>query len=449
MSNSDRESGPMTSRTEKRYDLIVVGAGPAGSTAALAAARAGLKCVIFERAEEPGQKNMFGGVLHYSEALNELIPDYRAQAPMERCITRYRTTLLTPDSSVSFDFQDGRFSREPYNGFTLLRSKFDRWYAEKAREAGALLVPETTIEDLVWKDSRVIGVRSGRSDGILRAGAVIVADGANSLLAEKAGFRKELSPSNISVAAKEVLALPAETIERRFELKDNEGLAHLFLGECTRGVEGGGFLYTNRSSLSIGVVAKLSALQRKKMSIADLLENFKAQPLIENKIKEARLKEYSGHLIPEGGFKALPKLYGNGILLAGDAAGFVCSTGLTLEGMNFAMASGLAAARTVIRAREKGDFSEGQLAHYRELLEKSFVLKDLKTFRRIPGFLSNPRLYECYPALACEIAGRIYRVNGEPRRNILSVLKGEIKGKISTGRLLKDIIQGVRALIWT
>ena len=439
----------MGNRAQKKYDVIVVGAGPAGSTAALAAARAGLRCVVFERAEEPGQKNMFGGVLHYSAGLNELIPNYWTQAPVERYVTKYKTTLLTPDSSMSFDFQDKRFGVEPFNGFTLLRSKFDRWFAEKAREAGALLVPETTVEDLVWEDKKVIGVKTGRSDGVLHAGVVIVADGANSLLAEKAGFRKNLSPSDISVAAKETLALPEETIAQLFDLKDNEGLAHLFLGECTKGVEGGGFLYTNRSSLSIGVVTKLSALQRKKISIADLLEDFKTQPLIENKIKNATLKEYSGHLIPEGGFKALPKLYGNGILFAGDAAGFVCSTGLTLEGMNFAIASGLAAARTVIRAKEKGDYSERQMAYYHELLEKSFVLKDLKTFCRAPDFLSNPRLYDLYPSLACEIASRIFRVNGEPRKNILSVLREETKGKIPMRRLIKDVIQGVRALIWT
>jgi len=439
----------MNSRSPEKYDVIIVGAGPAGSTAALAAARAGLKCVFFERAEEPGQKNMFGGVLHYSEALNELIPDFWTQAPVERYVTQYKTTLMTSESALSFTFQDKRFGQKPYNGFTLLRSKFDRWYAEKAREAGAVLVPETTVDDLVWKDNQVIGVKTGRADGVLYADAVIVADGANSLLTEKAGFRKELSPSNISVAAKEVLALPSETIDQLFDLKDNEGLAHLFLGECTRGVEGGGFLYTNKSSLSIGVVTKLSALQRGKISIADLLEDFKTQPLIANKIKNATLKEYSGHLIPEGGFKALPKLYGNGILFTGDAAGFICSTGLTLEGMNFAITSGLAAARTVLRAKEKGDFSEGQLAHYQELLEKSFVLKDLRTFRRAPGFLSNPRLYELYPSLVCEIAGRIYRVNGEPRKNILSVVREETKGKISMGRLIKDVIQGVRALLWT
>ncbi|MBI4766755.1 MAG: FAD-dependent oxidoreductase [Deltaproteobacteria bacterium] len=439
----------MDSLIKDRYDLIVVGAGPAGTTAALAAARAGLHCVFFERAEEPGRKNMFGGVLHYSPALNELIPDFWTQAPVERFITKYQTTLLSSDSSLSITFQDKRFGKEPYNGFTLLRSRFDRWYAEKAREAGALLVPETTVEDLIRQDDQVIGVRTGRSDGALYADAVIVADGANSLLAEKAGHRKELSPAQISVAAKEVLALPRETINHLFELKEREGLAHLFLGECTRGVEGGGFLYTNQDSLSIGVVAKLKALQKQKMSIADLLEHFKALPPVADKIKNASLREYSGHLIPEGGFKALPKLFGNGLLFAGDAAGFINSTGLTLEGMNFAIASGLAAAQTVIRAREKGDFSERQLADYQALLENDFVLKDLKTFRRVPGFLSNPRLFQLYPDLACEIASRIYRVNGQPRKNFRSVVREVAKGKVGRSQMIKDVIQGVRALIWT
>jgi electron transfer flavoprotein-quinone oxidoreductase len=434
---------------QEKYDLIVVGAGPAGTTAALEAARAGLKCVLFDRAEEPGQKNMFGGVFHYSEALNDLIPEYWTQAPVERYVTKYLTTMVSPEASISFTFQDQRFAQEPFNGFTLLRSKFDRWYVEKAREAGALVVPETTVIDLVQEGNKVTGVKTSRADGVLLSDAVIVADGVNSFLAEKAGFRKPLNPSNISVAAKEVLALPEEIINQRFELTPEEGLAHLFLGECIQGLEGGGFLYTNRSSLSIGVVTKLETLEKEKMSIADLLEKFKTYPVIENKIKAATLREYSGHLIPEGGYKTLSKFYGNGVLFAGDAAGFVNSTGITLEGMNFAIASGQAAAQTVIKAKTTGDFSERQMAYYQELLEKCFVLRDLKTFRRVPEFLSNPRLFNVYPALACEMVHRIYRVNGEPKKNIWSILQESVKGRIAKGQLLRDIIQGMRALLWT
>ena len=438
----------MTNNRTEKFDVVIVGAGPAGSTAALFLAKAGLDVAIFERGEEPGQKNMFGGVLHYSEELNKLIPDFWNYAPVERYITKYETTILTSSSSFSFSFKDNEFSQPPYNGFTLLRSKFDKWYAQKAREAGAFLVPETTVDDLVLDNGKVTGIKTGRSDGIVYADAVILADGANSLLAKKAGLRRDLSLSDYAVAAKEVLALPSEVIEERFDLVANEGTAHLFIGSCTQGVEGGAFLYTNRSSLSIGVVAKLRALQRRRVSIAELLENWKTQPIIKKLIKDSTLKEYSGHLIPEGGINTLPQLYGNGVLLVGDAAGFVCSTGITLEGMNFAIASGAAAAETVKMAKESGDFSQVQLASYKMLLENCFVLKELKTFRRCPDFLDNPRLYEAYPSILCSIAKKFYGIEGKPRKKILNILRAEMKGKVSFWQLFRDIIQAVRALIW-
>jgi len=438
----------MTNKTPEKFDVAIVGAGPAGVTAALGLAKAGLNVVLFERGEQPGQKNMFGGVLHYSETLNELVPDFWKYAPVERHITKYKTTLLTSDASLTFSFEDEKFAAPPYNGFSLLRAKFDRWYAREAREAGALLVPETTVEDLLWEGSQVIGVQTGRSDGTVFADCVILADGANSLLAKKAGLRGDLSSSDFAVAAKEVLALPKEIIEERFQLTGNEGEAHIFVGECTQGIEGGAFLYTNKSTLSIGVVAKLSALKKRKISIADILEHFKTRPVLKTAVKGTTLKEYSGHLIPETGIHMMPRLYGNGVLLAGDAAGFVCSTGLTLEGMNFAMASGLTAAHTVKAAKDKGDFSEKQLAFYKKELEKSFVLKDLNTFRYAPELLANPNLYDLYPALACRIANSIYRVDGQPRKKIMQIFKSQMKGKISMWRLMKDVIQGGRAIIW-
>ncbi len=435
------------SRISEKFDVAIVGAGPAGVTAALGLARAGLNVILFERGEEPGQKNMFGGVLHYSEALHELVPDFWKYAPVERYITKYKTTLLTEDASTTFSYDDDKFARPPYNGFSLLRAKFDSWYAGKAQEAGALLVTETTVDDLLWEGRQVIGVQTGRRNGAVRADCVILADGANSLLAKRAGLRKEHSPHDFSVAAKEILALPRETIEERFQLRGNEGVAHIFAGECTQGIEGGAFLYTNSSSISIGVTAKLNALNQSRTSIADLLEKFKARPSLRRVIKGATVKEYLGHLIPESGMHMMPQLCGNGVLLAGDAAGLVCSTGLTFQGMNFAMTSGHAAAKTVMKAKEKGDFSSRQLATYKKDLEESVVLKDLKTFRHAPEFLSNPNLYDIYPSMFCGVAGGIYRVDGQPRKKIMHLLRRERGGKISMWRFIKDIIQGARALL--
>lgn len=434
--------------TQEKLDAVIVGAGPAGSTAALALAKAGLKVGIIERGEQPGGKNMFGGVLYHADALTELIPDFWEQAPIERYVTRHDLIFLTDSASFSVSHQDNKFGQLPYNGVTLLRAKFDPWYVSQAEAAGAFLIPETVVDDLIWDGDRVIGVNTGRTDGAVYADVVIAADGANSLLARKAGLRKEFTKSSFAVAAKEILALPAEVIEARFGLTGGEGVAQSFVGEATMAMEGGAFLYTNKSSLSLGVVVRLSSLQDRKISIAEVLDSFKNHPHIRPVIADTTLKEYSGHLIPEEGFNMVPRLYGNGLLVVGDAAGFLVSTGLTLQGMNYAIASGSAAAQAVLMAKRKGDFSKKGLACYRNLLEESFVLKDLKTFRRTPNFQSNPRIYELYPSLICGVSRRIFRVNGHPRGKIFGLIRAEMKGRISLLRLIKDIIQAGRALIW-
>lgn len=437
----------MVSKMPEKFDAAVVGAGPAGVTAALAMAKAGLRVILFERGEAPGQKNMFGGVLHYSKALNELIPDFLEHAPIERRITQYKTTMMAPDASFTVGLEDESFSAPPCNGFSLLRAKFDRWYALKAQEAGALLVTGTVVEDLLWKGQQVIGVRTGRCNGDILAGCVVLGDGANSLLAKKANMRMDLSANDFSVAAKEILALPKQVIEERFQLNPGEGLAHLFLGECTLGIEGGGFLYTNESTLSIGVVAKLAALEKRQLSIADLLAQFKARPIVKRAGKDAIIKEYSGHLVPEAGIRMVPQLYGNGVLVVGDAAGFVCSNGVTLQGMNLAMASGYAAATAVIAAKENRDYTANQLAVYERELKKDVVLKDMETYHRFPALLSNPNIYKRYPEMVCRMARGIYRVDEHPRKKLGQIFRTEAKGDISSWHLMKDLIQVGRAFL--
>jgi electron transfer flavoprotein-quinone oxidoreductase len=432
----------------ERFDTIVVGAGPAGATAALALAQSGLRVAIFERGEQPGSKNMFGGALYYTEILEKILPDFWKEAPIERYVTKHDLVFMSDDSWTSVSFADKKFGQPPYNAVTLLRAKFDRWLAEKARGAGALLITETLVDDLVRDGGRVVGVKTAREEGLMYADVVIIAEGANSILAGKAGLRGGTSATGFAVAAKEVLALPREVIEARFNLEGDEGVACSFVGAGTQGLPGGAFLYTGKASLSIGVVAMLNSLQERKTSIADLLEHFKNHPGIRPLLKDTVLKEYSGHLIPEGGIRMVPRLYGDGVLVVGDAAGFLCSTGFRLEGMNFAIASGLAAAEAVKKARESRDFSPNGLACYKKFLEQGFVLPTLAAFRHAPGFLANRRIYEVYPSIICRGLGRVFKSDDNPRRKPWSLIRVEMSGKVSLWSLAKDIWRGGRALLW-
>jgi electron transfer flavoprotein-quinone oxidoreductase len=163
-------------------------------------------------------------------------------------------------------------------------------------------------------------------------------------------------------------------------------------------------------------------------------------------IRDGEMVEYSAHLIPVSGLKMMPRLTADGLIVTGDAAALVLGTGLILEGANLAMASGVAAAQTVIRAREKGDFSQAGLQHYESLLKDSFVLKDLETFRQAPELLENPRIYKAYPEWACEAASRIFHNDGQPRSHTYQAVREAMKGKFSLWELFTDALKARKAL---
>lgn len=418
-----------------------MGAGPAGCAAAYVMAKAGLQVLVLERGKYPGAKNMWGGAF-YGPVMEELFPNFWNEAPVERSVSRHVISLLTEQESLSVDFRSDRVDKN--RGFIVLRAKFDQWMAKKAERAGAIVASGLEADDLLYDQGVVSGVKVGAET--FPGNVVILADGANSLLASKAGLRKEYSPYDVKQGVKEVIKLPREVIEERFQLKGTEGSALEFIGSCTRGLPGGGFVYTNRDSLSVGLVVQLATVIENRVKASDLLEDFKKHPVIQGLIKGGESVEYSAHLIPVTGLKVLPLLAKDGILITGDAAGLVLGTGLILEGANFAMASGIAAAETVIKAREKGNYTQATLGHYEELLRKGFVLKELQTFKKAPAFLENKRIYTTYPEMACDMAMKIFENDGTLRKGTFKTLRDSMKGRISMWQLFADALRAKESL---
>lgn len=427
------------------FDVVVVGAGPGGSAAALTAASAGLNVLMIERGEYVGAKNLTGGML-MSQVLEELIPEYWKDAPLQRPVEHHRIMMTSGERSLIVDIGNKKFLNPPYNGFSVLRREFDAWLAEKAKEAGAIVVTSTVVDDFLYEGEQVVGVKTRRPDGDIRAKVVIVADGVNSLLAQKAGLLKKIDKHNYFVGVKELLSLPAEKINERFGLTGTAGAIYTALGDFARGIPGGAFLYTNKESISIGVVVSPEALAKQKITADEVLEKFKAQDEIARLIEGSSLLEYSAHLIPEGGYKAMPKLCKGGAILVGDAAGMVVNTGLVLMGMNLAIASGKCAAETAIKACGTGDFSASVLEKdYTKALENCVVLSALKTHQKAPEFMSSPRMFDQYPDMINDMMEEMVTVGPGPRKGVMAISRSALK-KIKLRDLARDGWLGVKSL---
>ncbi|NOK57495.1 MAG: FAD-dependent oxidoreductase [Chloroflexi bacterium AL-W] len=430
------------------FDAIVVGGGPAGTSAALTMARSGLKVVLIERGRFVGSKNFFGGVM-YTHALADVLPDYwERKPPFERPVTEQGYWMLSPDSVVRVMHKSEEYNQEPADSYTVLRAQFDLWFAEQAAKAGALVITKTTVTDILRDpQGRVIGVNTDRPDGEVYAPIVVISEGVNNLLTQKLGLiNNDLPPRFVALAVKEYISLPTKDIQSRFGLSGaKEGVAIDIFGDATLGLPGTSFLYTDKAGVSIGVGMLLEEFVQHKVRPYEVLARFKNHPVIRPYLEGGESREYGAHLIPETGYDRMPKLNADGVLVAGDAAGMVDA--LHREGTNLAMTAGRMAGETAIAAHLRRDFSAGFLNQYRQNLEASFVLKDMKQYRRMTDFLdSTPHFLGTYANFLNEAALRYFTAHGMPKRTMEKEIFGMLQERRSFFGMAWDMLKLLRAM---
>jgi len=370
----------------EHYEAVVVGAGPGGAAAAATLARNDIETLVLERGVDAGSKNVSGGLLYAEESspytLDDLFPDFREEAT-ERPVTDHYIHNIAGRTVKTFDLHDLHHHDTEWSD-SVLRRKMDSWLADRVhemtRETGGGLLTEVRVNGLLREGGEIVGVTCDEVDPVT-ADVIIAADGVNSELARDAGLMDWEEPEEWFQGVKAVVDLPEGGIEERFDVDEGEGVAHLFSGDLFEGARGGGFLYTNESSLSIGTVFHLDSIAEGRYEPQELLDNLITHPLLADWIGgEYEELEYSAKLVPDSKKVAHPSPHRDRLLLVGDAAGQMQAQGPIIKGMNHAVTAGALAAEAFVDARSRGDAGQAGAA-YEQKLEIEGVMDKLRPTR--------------------------------------------------------------------
>lgn len=426
----------------EKFDAIIIGAGPAGAACAYTLAKAGKEVLVIERADTPGSKNVTGGRF-YTYALEMVDEGLTEEAELERKVTHEQIMVLNGDRAISIDYHDPSFNTEGQvpQSYTILRAKFDEWFAGKAEEMGAMVACGIKVDDLIEQDGKIVGVIAGEDE--MYADVVVAADGVNSFIAQKAGLIKDIPAHSVAVGVKEVIELSPETIEQRFNLKPDEGAARMILG-CTEGIHGGGFLYTNQDSISLGAVFMPEEVAKHGKSVHEIFQELKMHPAIYPLLEGGETVEYGAHLVSEDGYRGIPKkLHREGLLMVGDAAGFVINTGSSIRGIDLAVISGIAAARAIINESNPEKYGPAYMTE----LNKVKLVPTMKAVDGYKDVLDIPRFYTSYPNMAIDVFGQLFTVDGQVPESMKKEVMGLMKKhKLSLWQLIKDGFKGVKSV---
>ena len=384
-----------------KYDVVIVGAGPAGITAAIALAKAEIPVVVIEAGVFPGAEN-WSGAVYFTENLAQ--PDVLGEQAVrdsayERPVTKRGFYIYNGHSLVGLSYRNpDTFA----NCYTVLRPTYDHYLAELAKSFGAHILTETTVDGLVRDDdNRIIGVHTDR--GSIYADVVFLAEGDASQLVSKEGYERSTEPGapHFLQGIKEVIEVDPDYIEHTFSLPRGEGAAFEILlrngsiHNRTANLNMGGFLYTNKASISLGLVMPLDNLAREFGGDHNrLMEWFKGLPEVRRWTNNGRSSAYGTKIIRGGGFRELPQLVDNGLAIGGAATGI----GLDFPYPNFtgpatAMGRLFANAIKEICASDR-DFSRVRLEQvYEQPLRRTHYFKNVEFLEKWPHYVEHTRVF--------------------------------------------------------
>ena len=405
-----------------KYDVVIVGAGPAGITAAIALARANVPVLVIEGGVFPGAEN-WSGAVYFTENLAQ--PDVLgekavAASAYERPVTKRGAYIYNGHTLAGLNYRNpATFA----NCYTVLRPTYDHYLAELAKSFGAIILTETTVDGLLRDgQGRVIGVHTDR--GPVYAGVVFLAEGDASHLVTKEGYErsKDAGAPHFLQGIAEVIELAPDAIERNFNLPPGEGAAFELIlrngtiHNRTAQLNMGGFIYTNRSSVSLGLVLPLDNLAREFGGDHNrLMEWFKALPEIRRWAGGTRSIAYGAKIIRGGGIRELPQLTDHGLALGGACTGI----GLDFPYPNFtgpATAMGRLFANAVRRIRAGGgEFTRERLEEtYEQPLRRTHYFRNIEFLERWPHYVEHTRVF--FGRAADLAAGSLYIVSHDSLR---------------------------------